>query len=62
MACAVIGATLGCSQTVERDRVGGGWITPFGDAELFQGHRRASDSHAHWDEVKSNSARLVWVG
>lgn len=37
MACAVIGATLGCSQTVERDRVGGGWITPFARQMSFEG-------------------------
>jgi len=37
MACAVIGATLGCSQTVERDRVGGGWITPFAMLNCFKG-------------------------
>lgn len=60
MACAVIGATLGCSRTVERDRVGGGWITPFGMQRSFEGIDERPTHMLIWADVKSSSARLVW--
>ena len=51
MECAVIGATLYCSKTVEGDKVGGGWITPFEMQECFKGIGELLIHHSYFREM-----------